>query len=96
MVYNGKTLFLMDDFEGKPTIFGNIHFPPYPTGVEHLPGGGGKFRDSPLRPPSPYLGRPVVVWSRGIPGKNANANPRFMKTKAPTYWKFEKDVYIYI
>jgi len=25
MVYNGKTLLKMDDFGGKPTIFGNTH-----------------------------------------------------------------------
>ena len=29
MVYNGKPYFLMDDLEGKPTIFGNIHIHTY-------------------------------------------------------------------
>ena len=42
----------------KSTIHGsvNIHIRPINTFTVWFTGGGGKFRDSPLRPPSPWLG----------------------------------------
>ena len=49
----------------------------------HLPGGGGKFRDSPLRPPSPYLG--LNSWDMQMEWIPKGSHPFFRGE----LWNFE-------
>ena len=80
MVYNGKTFFFNGWFWGEfPPLFSETSiFPPTPPGWNIYTGGGGKFRDSPLRPPSPYLGR-------GKGGANGGGIPGICKWKSYIY-----------